>query len=71
MTCNLDDKRWLENERNRNRSYRSFDRFESCKRNFIDGKELRALGDLDNYVSKKTKKQAQDIFVGKNPTVDL
>ena len=43
----------------------------ACKRNFIDDRELRALGDLGSYVSKTIDIQAQDIFAGKRPVDDL
>ena len=43
----------------------------ACKRNFIDDRELRALGDLSSYVSKTIDIQAQDIFAGKRPVDDL
>jgi predicted dehydrogenase len=43
----------------------------ACKRNFIDDRELRVLGDLGSYVSKTIDIQAQDIFAGKRPIDDL
>ena len=43
----------------------------ACKRNFIDDRELRALGDLGSYVSKTIDIQAQDIFAGKRPVDNL
>jgi predicted dehydrogenase len=43
----------------------------ACKRNFIDDRELRAIGDLGSYVSKTIDIQAQDIFAGKRPIDDL
>lgn len=43
----------------------------ACKRNYIDDRELRAIGDLGSYVSKTIDIQAQDIFAGKRPADDL
>jgi predicted dehydrogenase len=42
----------------------------ACKINYIDDRELRAIGDLGSYVSKSTDIQAQDLFAGKRPTDD-
>lgn len=43
----------------------------ACKLNYIDDRELRAIGDLGSYVSKTVDIQAQDIFAGKRPADDL
>ena len=43
----------------------------ACKRNYIDDRELRAIGELGSYVAKSTDVQAQDIFAGKRPIDDL
>ncbi len=43
----------------------------ACKRNYIDDRELRAIGELGSYVSKTIDIQAQDIFAGKRPIDDL
>ena len=43
----------------------------ACKRNYIDDRELRAIGELGSYVAKSTDVQAQDIFAGKRPVDDL
>ncbi len=42
----------------------------ACKLNYIDDRELRAIGDLGSYVAKSTDIQAQDIFSGKRPADD-
>ena len=43
----------------------------ACKLNYIDDRELRAIGDLGSYVSKTIDIQAQDLFAGKRPADDL
>lgn len=43
----------------------------ACKLNYIDDRELRAIGELGSYVSKSIDIQAQDLFAGQRPADDL
>ncbi len=42
----------------------------ACKMNYIDDREVRAIGDKGSYVSNTIDIQAQDIFAGKRPADD-
>ncbi|MDE0697925.1 MAG: Gfo/Idh/MocA family oxidoreductase [Boseongicola sp.] len=43
----------------------------ASKLNYIDDRELRAIGDLGRHVSRAIDIQAQDLFAGKRPADDL